>query len=378
MKRRQLCALLSALFLFVLCIPCGAAGSENEKAQAAQTFSDVPETLWCAQSIRVCNQAGLLNGTSASRFSPGGPLTMGQLLSICARLRDLRSGGTGVAPSLPEAYSAAMYYRFYDADGKLFANYDNITGFQTASESDGSCFLFLTDDASSDQDTLTLTASTTCTLKVGLDGYGTLRTYSGTRETLKTGEAYSVPAGQRYPDFSQPAAPIYRTGFRFSAGTVSGGETLSSALSRAGDFSTELSAENQSAMRAAWWFPAAFSLWDAGCFSFSDLVGRQSSFYTGGIYSVPARFTADAVRREDLVRLLHAVTGDLPVIDKTAAPDVSTDSYAADAISNYYQSGIVSGMDAAGNFRGSATLTRGQAAAILARVLQPSLRLSET
>lgn len=48
-----------------------------------------------------------------------------------------------------------------------------------------------------------------------------------------------------------------------------------------------------------------------------------------------------------------------------------------DPVYALYEAGILNGVDDAGNFAPTKTLTRAEAAAMVARVLDPSLRLSQ-
>ena len=57
-------------------------------------------------------------------------------------------------------------------------------------------------------------------------------------------------------------------------------------------------------------------------------------------------------------------------------PDVNPDeTQDAAAILRLYQAGVLTGVDQAGNFGGGRELTRAQAAIMLARVLDPALRV---
>jgi len=69
--------------------------------------------------------------------------------------------------------------------------------------------------------------------------------------------------------------------------------------------------------------------------------------------------------------------GGLPVINETVdVPDVSLGGTRdAEAILRLYQAGVLTGVDKAGNFNGGGELTRAQAAMMLSRVLEPSLRV---
>ena len=83
--------------------------------------------------------------------------------------------------------------------------------------------------------------------------------------------------------------------------------------------------------------------------------------------------------REDFAALLWSVAGDLPVLNPDPAiPDVPGERYdyqQTAAIRWLYQAGILNGTDAQGTFRGASPLNRGQAAVMLSRVLDPSLRI---
>ena len=82
--------------------------------------------------------------------------------------------------------------------------------------------------------------------------------------------------------------------------------------------------------------------------------------------------------RADLAALLYPVLAPLPdtlepINTVTTVPDC--DDYEVIAL---YEAGILTGTDRYGTFRGGQTVTRGETAAILARVIDPSLRRSFT
>ena len=57
-------------------------------------------------------------------------------------------------------------------------------------------------------------------------------------------------------------------------------------------------------------------------------------------------------------------------------PDMDPDSPDTAAAVRLYQAGVLTGVDAAGNFAPDASLTRAQAAVIFARILDPGLRVT--
>lgn len=85
-------------------------------------------------------------------------------------------------------------------------------------------------------------------------------------------------------------------------------------------------------------------------------------------------YASEACTRWNFVSLLKEVLPDTvyePINSITAIPDVSDDP----ALLKFYNAGILNGSDKYGSFRGDSSLTRGQAAAILARVVDPGQRI---
>lgn len=86
----------------------------------------------------------------------------------------------------------------------------------------------------------------------------------------------------------------------------------------------------------------------------------------------------DLCTRADLAELLYAILAPLPdtlepINTISAVPD--SQDYEVQAL---YEAGILTGTDRYGIFRGGETVTRGETAAILARVIDPSLRRTFT
>lgn len=63
-------------------------------------------------------------------------------------------------------------------------------------------------------------------------------------------------------------------------------------------------------------------------------------------------------------------------IEDGAIPDVPMDANGADAIYRLYRAGVLTGSDSQGSFNPDSTITRAQAAAIITRMVDPSLRKS--
>ena len=97
-QRRKSAALAAALFL-ALALP----------ARAAEAgYEDVPEDAWYAQAAAYCRENGLMDGTSAGRFSPGGVMTRAMLAAVLYRAAGEPevSGSSGFADAAEDAWYA--------------------------------------------------------------------------------------------------------------------------------------------------------------------------------------------------------------------------------------------------------------------------------
>ena len=92
-------------------------------------------------------------------------------------------------------------------------------------------------------------------------------------------------------------------------------------------------------------------------------------------YDPLARFDEPATRAL-FAWLVDIAADDLAVLHETVTvPDVDPDETRdAESILRLYRAGILTGVDASGRFNGGASLTRGQAAIMLNRVLVPGAR----
>ena len=98
MKRKQIVSLfLAVVLLLALAAPVCAEspGLSNFKKQTEYTgFSDVPSSAWYAESVKTVCEYGLMNGKTASEFSPSGNVTIAEAIAIGCRLHDIYSGGS--------------------------------------------------------------------------------------------------------------------------------------------------------------------------------------------------------------------------------------------------------------------------------------------
>ncbi len=341
--KRILGIILTAVFLSALSIPCGAVDTETTTSRDYPGFSDVAEGSASYEAIKLCYERGLMNGTSDSAFNPQGKLTVAQLVVLAARLYDLQCGGDGTVPALPDY--GQPYLRFYDEDGNklIFFTMEEIPAYNTAGEG-----VFI--GVSNEVDDPALPE--TCTLQVGYEGYNWVGHYEGVKESHQ-----GTPGVMNH-------GPI-GTGYRFA-------DPKAASFTKFVPFPIHL--------EDAWWYPAAFYLASEGVMNFDgELVYRASNGNNGDDsgYNPLTRFSKDNATRALFAWLVDLTAGKLETVNETAsAPDVVVgETRDAESILRLYQAGVLTGVDAAGNFGGDRELTRAQAAIMMARVLEPSLRV---
>lgn len=343
--KRILGIILTAVFLSALSIPCGAVDTETTTSRDYPGFSDVAEGSASHEAIKLCYERGLMNGTSDTTFNPQGKLTVAQLVVLAARLYDLQCGGDGAVPALPDL--SQPYLQFFDEDGNAFASFtrEEIPGHNAAGES-----VFI--GVSNEVDDPALPE--TCTLRVGYEGYNWVGYYEGVRES------HESAGGVMHQG-------LVGTGYRFTD-------------PKAGRFTTLPGQQYVEQYQDAWWFPAVFYLGSEGVMNFDgELVFRASNGNNGDDsgYDPAVRFSKDNATRALFAWLVDLTAGKLEAVNETAsAPDVEIgETRDAESILRLYQAGVLTGVDAAGNFGGDKELTRAQAAIMMARVLEPSLRV---
>lgn len=335
--------ILTAVFLSALCIPCAAA----DTGRTYPGFSDVAEGSASYEAIKLCYERGLMNGTSDTAFNPQGKLNVAQLVVLAARLYNLQNGGDGTVPDLPDL--SQPYLRFYDEEGNklIFFTMEEIPAYNSAGEGVYVGATFETDGSELPE---------TCKLKIGFEGYNHVKTFQGVKES------HESSGGTMHQGY-------IGTGYRF-------------ADPEAGCFTMLPGMQYVEQYKDAWWFPAVFYLGSEGVMSFDgDLIYRASG---GGerdsymdSYNPAVRFSMDNATRSLFAWLVDLTAGELETVNEAVTvPDVNPDeTQDAAAILRLYQAGVLTGVDQAGNFGGDKELTRAQAAIMMARVLEPSLRV---
>ena len=100
MTKRRFSALILTLTLFFYTLPAAAAEGDDwlvPKVQDTPIFTDIAG-IWCEEAVQTVCEAGLMQVRSDGSFSPSSDLMPEQIVTICARLYDLLTGGDGVLP----------------------------------------------------------------------------------------------------------------------------------------------------------------------------------------------------------------------------------------------------------------------------------------
>lgn len=343
--KRILALILTAVFLSALSIPCGATGTETAISRGYPGFSDVAEDGASYAAIKLCYERGLMNGTSETAFTPQGRLTVAQLIVLAARLYDLQTGGDGTIPTeLPDL--SQSYLRFYDEDGGLIASFsaeEIPNSYNGETTNPYICLSLEENDPSLPEN---------CRLEIGFEGYNHLRSYAGVKQSY-----HSEPGTMTHG--------FQGTGYCFQ--NLNDGYYL---FWYNETHFTELST-------ASWWYPSLFYLISECRISLiTDLLAPLAGEEHMDDYDPAARFSSDSATRALFAVLVDAAAGELEVLNETVrVPDVNEETPNAEQILRLYRAGILTGVDQAGTFHGSGQLTRAQAAIMLARVLDPALRV---
>lgn len=289
------------------------------------TFADVPAGSWFERGVMTCAQNGIMVGTGDNAFSPNATLTEAECVMLAYRLYDKAQGGDGSVLKRPERY----HYIKLTTDDGLFTH----------------------------------------------EGDGGDRSKWGTgHPTFAGGGLYLYPKNIEgsIPGFaieSEVAATVSIDGVEYKGHLklFYEGHMRPEILA----FVAETLEENDFVAHTAtttesghWWSDLGYTLEEKGL--------RDSVF--------PRYYLNDGeAGRYVFANLLGNVT-DLPKrFDVPPIPDIGTRGRGTytDQVYELYEAGVIGGVDAYGTFESSKTLTRAEAAVMVARILDESQRLTE-
>ena len=280
-------------------------------------FSDVKENDWFAPYVDVCVGAGLMEGVGGGRFDPERSLTSRECAILALRLHQMGQGGNGVFDPAPADWDYALLTL---ADGTAISQ-----GYLGGEASGMDLHWTPIDRYAHSALGFYLNTADDKAWGLEMDLQPVTLTVSGA--------AYSGAlhlTSQRdilyfLPDEGVDDSPLH-DGIPFQAGL-------------------------------GWWRDGWYYAQQNGL---GELLGGD-----------------DDAPRWSFAYKIAKVT-DLPVINDiadNAIPDLDPRSVIDQDALELYRAGILNGVDGQGTFSGNKTLTRAEAAAMLARVLEPELRL---
>ena len=312
------------------------------------TFSDVADDAWYAPYVRFVAENGIMIGTGGGMFEPERELTKMECLTLALRLYDLQRGGDGTLLSAPEDWGKATLTL---SDGTVYSGYgaellpEDLAA-EPLPEPVGLWRYYMYQ---------------------GMMGYGAQ--HRALRRLVTKEEADRIYA------MEDKTATLELNGVTYTGAVhcwiPDGTRVMDFEVDEAEDVETAYAAIFELAR-----YSVDPSLWyrDA-VYTFAQRVPDAER---RGFDAVSEwRWGNTPAARRHFASALAAAAGELDEINEVeAVPDIGElrDAEQA-AILLLYRAGILNGVDAAGNFAPDKTLTRAEAAAMVARVLDPALRL---
>lgn len=356
-----------AIMITICCLPspCFGGGGADKSS-----FEDVKDTGWFAPYVEVCVEEGLMQGTGDGKFEPQRELTITEAMVLTARLHATLAGER--VPSYPLPDDPNDLVQIYDEAGAQVGNFSDIQVTMMASPREP---MFLQLD-----DSLLEQVGTEAHLMLTIDVRG-LGYYTSFRDRFQEKAFVHESAGyeehlrqsgklERGYAFTQEEDDLWPLLMGLSHYLESNGDVYRSMMREwwrdENLYLTQLSAvdgvDPLFALESAW-------MEDDGLLATEHMAGHTLEELSR---LSEEEFLSWSCYRGDLAAMLWAVTGEAvcsPLHDQTP-PD--SQSEAAIAL---YQAGILNGVDKAGTFHSLGSLTRAEAATMLARVLRPELRV---
>lgn len=304
---------LPLLLALALALPCPAVATEKDT-----DFSDVSPDDWFAPYVEVCVETGLMEGVGDGRFDPQRTLTGAEAMTLAYRLYCLQQSEDSVIDAAPAEWNLLTMTL---SNGVEITGYgDNEIGAGPFSYFDGYSYVgCLTADLYYGEG-----------VKNAVEGPATVavngKTYAG-QVTFVNGTSGLTFFPEGYPD--DPAAKT--------------------------DYIEIKQAAYQGVDPDCWWRDICYTIVQRGWDEVLPVWEFDAYSYYRWEYAHALDRTADELG---------------PINQIEVIPDFQDDT-----VLRLYRADILGGVDQAGNFNGRGTLTRAEAAAMLARVLEPELRL---
>lgn len=288
-------------------------------------FRDVAPDDWFAPYVEVCCEAGLMEGIGDGLFNPDGTVSYAETAILTARIHQILNGGDGVLPAAPEDWGTITMTTHDGTQLSACCDSDGPYGWGSWRHDEyGYLYYTLPDERKA-------WAESQSGLPAVAEADG--ETYSGMVELFLPLDSWVLAFHPDGGDDSEAGHALHDVLY----------------LSRPGP--------------DKWYRDAAFYLESAGLGEIPSLSYSES-----------------AAPRAASVQTLASVTGELltPVNQISDFPDSALYSPQKADILAFYNAGILTGVDPQGTFDGDKPLTRAEAAAMLARIIRPDLRVSFT
>jgi len=309
-----------------------ATGEVTTQEATPGNFIDVPAGSWFEEGVNTCAEKGIMVGTGEGAFSPDTPLTDAECLTLALRLYDLQRGGDGTFPTAPEG---AGYMTLTLADGTVFEGYGTASSpFYMWSWRNGNWGVCVTPKGDTPEEQEAWGNAHEGAAVFTIEG----ASYSGTVDCW-------IPTGWTLMFQPDPEEDAGESVFR---------SAVLSGIPAPG----------------AWWRDAVYAAHQWG------LVDHNTA---PGISGLASWFLEEGrpTSREGFAEALFDAAGELEKLYTVDwLPDLERSEY-NESIFKLYEAGILGGVDDVGTFNPYGSLTRAECATMVARVLDPSLRLKE-
>ena len=319
--------ILIFLLLLSLTLPSAYAAPITEAS-----FSDVPAGSWYEPGVQVCAEKGVMVGTGEGLFSPEKELTNAECLTLALRLYDLQKGGSGELLTAPQEWGTITLAL---SDGTVFQQgrehsptfgYDH---FMVRLQPDLYRFYVLAPGETVIEQRAWATVHEG-PAELSVDG----TRYEGWTEALSTDGQPCLVFLFDDSGLEEELELYYR---------------IFAPLPEADD----------------WCANAVYTAWQ---WKLSGFPGFDTMLLLG--------YTNLSAGRDTFAKALATAAGEVEKrYDVERIPDLEREKSTED-IYRFYEAGILSGLDNYGFFGARKNLTRAEAAVMVARVLEPTLRLS--
>lgn len=323
-------------------------------AGEAVTFSDVPADAWYAQGVALCAEKGIMVGTGDGAFSPDEILSFNQCMTLALRLYDLLHGGDGVLAPPPEDWVKPTLTLTL-ADGTELTGHGNETVALRGVE--GGRFRF------------------------GWWAWGMMGMF--TRENLHVTLEPDLEKNFDNPEYRAAMEMLGQWGNALEgpATVTVGDRVISGTVScwiPTGDWGLSFYPDGEDTAEVTQFLHSA---------TYSDAPADNAWWRDGAWYRSQTEELREKsnllifrdedcdASRWDFALTLYTAIGELPTLRTVEVPDLEQ-GYRSAVVHHLYEAGILTGVDPYGTFDGEGSFTRAQAAVMVARVLDESLRVS--